>query len=162
MRRLIKPKRLCQPLSRLCSIVCALMLAGVWLALPSRALAQRSTASVNGTVKDPSGAVIPGATVTLTNTDTSLKKTATTNTTGEYVLLDIPPGRYTLEVTGEGFATVTQAEFTLFVNQTATFDFIMPVGTTRQTMTIEAIASHIEAWLNSVRRLPDEKSTTCH
>ncbi len=125
--------------------VTLLFLIGFWTLLAPTAKAQRSTASVNGTVRDSSGAVIPGAAVTLTNRETSLKKTATTNETGDYVLLDINPGKYTLEASKEGFTTATQAEFTLYVNQTATFDFNLPVGSTTESITVEAAAAHVES-----------------
>lgn len=111
---------------------------------PQAALAQRSTASINGTVKDSTGAVIPQATVTLTNTGTNVAQTAVTNDTGDYVVLNILPGRYILQATKEGFETVTQPDITLEVNQTTTFDFTLPVGSARQTVTVEAAASHIE------------------
>lgn len=117
----------------------------VLLAFPSAGWAQRATASINGTVKDASGAVIPGATITLTNIDTSVERTVTSNPTGEYVILDIPPGRYTIQGTKEGFSPLTYPEFSLYVNQTATFDFNLPVGTSKQSVTVEATSSRVEA-----------------
>jgi len=114
------------------------------LAFPSASWAQRSAAAINGTVKDTSGAVIPQATITLANTQTNVTQIAETNGTGEYVILQIIPGPYTLKAAKAGFQTVNQAPFTLDVNQTTTFDFTLPVGATAQTVTVEAAAGAIE------------------
>jgi len=124
--------------------VTLLLLTGLCLLLPVSTRAQRSTASINGTVKDTTGAVMPEATVILTNTGTGLTQTATTNGAGDYIILNILPGKYTLKASKQGFETATQAEFTLYVNQTATFDFSLPVGSAMQTVTVEATAAHIE------------------
>src|SRR5439155_9241263 len=117
---------------------------GLCTILPGTAMAQRSAASINGTVKDATGAVVPQATVVLTNTATTVTQTAVTNGTGDYVVLNILPGRYTLKASKEGFQTVTEPEFTLEVNQTTTFDFTLPVGVTTQVVKVEAAAAEIE------------------
>jgi hypothetical protein len=77
------------------------------------ALAQVNTASINGTVRDTSGAVIPGASVVLHNVDTNVDRTSLTNDVGNYSFVDIQPGHYTLSVSKPGFQTRTQAAFTL-------------------------------------------------
>jgi len=115
----------------------------LFLALPA-VWAQRSTASINGTVKDSTGSVVPGATVVLTNTATNVTQTAVTNATGDYVMLNVLPGRYTLKAAKEGFETVTQAEFSLDVNQTTTFDFTLRVGSSMQTVTVQATAAQVQ------------------
>jgi outer membrane receptor protein involved in Fe transport len=120
------------------------LVAALNLLLAQQAWAQRSTASINGTVKDSTGAVVPEATVILTNTATNVSQTAVTNATGDYVILNIPPGQYTLKASKEGFETVTQAEFALDVNQTTTFDFTLRIGSALQTVTVEAAAAHVE------------------
>lgn len=107
--------------------------------------AQRSAAAINGTIRDSTGGVVPQASLTLTNTVTNVTQSAVTNDTGDYVILDIPPGTYTLKASKAGFQTVTQAPFTLEVNQTTTFDFILPVGATSQTVTVQATAAAIES-----------------
>jgi len=114
------------------------------LAFPSASWAQRSAASINGTVKDTTGAVIPQAAITLTNTQTNVTQTAVTNDTGEYVIQNILPGSYLLKAAKEGFQTVTQPAISLEVNQTTTFDFTLPVGATTQTVTVEAAAAALE------------------
>ena len=62
---------------------------------PLNSSAQQASAGINGTVNDPSGAVIEGAEVSLTNTATGIARTATSNSTGNYVFVDVLPGDYT-------------------------------------------------------------------
>ncbi len=71
--------------------------------LAGTASAQLSTASINGAVRDPSGAVVPNATVVLRSVDTSVDRTSTSNGAGEYAFLNITPGSYTIEASAAGF-----------------------------------------------------------
>src|SRR5215831_20188807 len=71
---------------------------------PTNLRAQGAAGAINGTVRDSSGAVIPQAAITLINVGTNATRTTVTNDTGNYALVQIPPGQYTLEVTKEGFA----------------------------------------------------------
>jgi hypothetical protein len=89
--------------------------------------AQISSARINGTITDTSGAVIPGARVVLTSIQTGVKRYTSTNKDGDYSFVDILPGQFTLEASKTGFKTQRQASFTLSVNQTATYDFTLPV-----------------------------------
>ncbi|MGH9431646.1 MAG: TonB-dependent receptor domain-containing protein [Terriglobia bacterium] len=100
---------------------------------------------MNGVVEDPSGAAIPGASVVLTNVATGVKRTTETDSAGDYVFVNIIPSRYTIEASKLGFSSVAQQEFTLYVNQTATFNFTLPVGSTRQMVTVQAAGSRVEA-----------------
>jgi len=106
--------------------------------------AQVASASISGTLRDSSGGVIPQATVVLHNVATGVDRTVTTNETGSYVMLYIPPGDYTLQVEKAGFATVTQAKFTLVVNQNSIADFTLPVAATGQKVTVEAVAPTLQ------------------
>jgi protocatechuate 3,4-dioxygenase beta subunit len=81
------------------------LLAALFSAAPAWAQTA-STALVLGTVTDPGGAVVPDATVSLTNTATNETKTLTTNSAGQYVFPGIAPGTYTLKVSKAGFATM--------------------------------------------------------
>src|ERR1700683_1297870 len=94
--------------------------------------AQLSSATLNGTVHDASGAVLPNASVVLRNVDTTVERKTTTNDTGLYVFTDIPPARYTLEVTAPSFTTKQVSMFVLAVNQTATIDVSLGVGAQTQ------------------------------
>jgi hypothetical protein len=88
--------------------------------IPHSASAQ-ATATLNGVVRDSSGAVIPQATVTLHNTDTGTNRESLTNDSGLYVFVSVPPGEYALKVTKNGFTTTTQAGLHVLVDQASTF-----------------------------------------
>src|SRR4051812_33376600 len=112
-----------------------LAIAAVAMCLTS-ARAQVSTASIQGTVRDSSGAGIPAATVVLHNNATNIDTNSLTNGTGEYAIVNIPPGAYTLRVTKSGFQSALQNDVALSVNQTASYDFTLPVGSAEQTVTV--------------------------
>ena len=107
--------------------------------------AQLSTAAVNGVVRDSSGSAVPGAAVTLKNTATGVQHTADSNQAGNYVFLSVAPGTYTLEASHAGFEKVHIEPFTLEVNQTATFDFRLPLGQIQQSVTVSATGEAIQA-----------------
>src|SRR6201984_240966 len=111
--------------------------------IPHSALAQ-ATATLNGVVRDSSGAVIPRATVTLHNTDTGTERESLTNDSGLYVFVSVPPGEYVLKVTKEGFTAATQAGLHVVVNQASTQDFTLRVGSSQQSVTVEASAVNLE------------------
>jgi len=121
-----------------------LILAVAFLPFPPAAKAQIGTASVNGTVRDTSGAVIPGTTVVLHNIATNVEQTTITNDTGRYVLVNILPGQYRLQVSKQGFK-MQALSITLVVDQTATLDFALPVGATTQTVSVSATAARLQA-----------------
>lgn len=135
--------------ARCCSIplsvarASVLLLIGVQFTIVS-AVAQISTASVNGTVRDSASAVVPGAAIVLRHTATGVETRTVTNEIGNYVLLSILPGTYTLETTKEGFNTSRLAPFVLTVNQTATFNFRIEVGAVQQALTVEAVGAQVQ------------------
>jgi len=88
--------------------------------------AQSATTSLRGTVTDPSGAVVTGATITLTDKATSLKLTAVSKSGGEYQLLQIPPATYLITIASPGFGTQSKSA-ELLVNQPATINFALSV-----------------------------------
>jgi len=123
--------------------ITALILPGYLLLLFTTQVNAQGTASVNGTVSDSSGAVVPGASITLVNTATSIKLSTASTDTGHYVFLNVLPGQYTLTVTKEGFAPIAEQPFALGVNQAATFDVTLQIGTVGQTVSVEASAVQI-------------------
>jgi hypothetical protein len=114
-------------------------------AIVTRGASAQSIATLNGTVKDSSGAFIPRAQVTLTNPSTGVAQTKETNETGLYSFMNVLPGSYTLLVTREGFTPELQPRFTLEVNQTATVNFVMQVGLTRTEVQVSAQAIQLES-----------------
>src|SRR5258705_5987370 len=99
------------------------------LFLPALAAAQAgSTAQIAGTVKDDTGGVLPGVTVTVTQTATSFTRTAVSDETGGYVLPNLPVGPYRLEATLQRVRSYVQTGIVLAVNGTPTGKGGLPVG----------------------------------
>src|SRR5215469_2831671 len=105
----------------------------------SSAFAQVTTASVIGTVTDRQGAAVADAQATITNTDTNLTRGTTTNSQGEYRFDLLPVGHYTLNVTRSGFKKFTQKDVVLTLNQTATLNVALEVGSVSES--VEVIAT---------------------
>jgi len=101
---------------------------------------QDVTASIVGTVTDPSGAPIKGATVNATDAERGTVWTAQTNDAGAYTLLRLPIGSYSVKVTASGFQTALQPAFTLVLNQTAKVDVQMHVGQVNETVEVTSAA----------------------
>lgn len=133
---------LLQSLRKGLSIVCFAI--SVALLLSTSGFGQLSTASVNGVVRDPSGAVIQNARIVLANVDTSIENTTLTNGAGAYAFLNIQPGRYTLEATASGFKPEQLSAITLTVSQIADIDFSLAVGATTSAITVQAAAPQLE------------------
>ena len=108
---------------KLSSIVLLLLFA---LALPMQTLAQVDQGSISGTVKDTSGGSIAGASVTLTNDDTGVTQTMTTNGLGDYIFAPIKIGRYSLTAEFKGFQKVQQKNVTVDVQQKVLVDITLP------------------------------------
>ena len=100
--------------------------------------AQTGTGSVNGTVSDSSGSAVPNATVKLTNTATRIVDQALTNNSGYFVFLNLRPGTYTISVESQGFKKAQTPEFALEVNQTATQNATLELGSINDTITVTA------------------------
>src|SRR5215475_11172035 len=114
----------------------------LFAAIPARA--QLATAELNGRVTDDSGAVLPGATVTVTQTATGLMRTAVTEGNGTYLLSNLPTGPYRLEVSLQGFRTYVQTGIVLQVGATPTINVVLSVGNLQETVTIEAAAPLVD------------------
>jgi len=106
----------------------------VLLSLPAPALAQ---ASVTGIVHDPSGAVLPGVTVEAASAALIEKtRSASTDGSGQYRIIDLPPGTYVLTFTLSGFSSVKRADIELSGRQTVTIPIEMRVGAIAETVTV--------------------------
>ncbi len=108
----------------------------MWLSVPCSA--QLSSASVNGTIRDQKGAVIPDATVIVHNVDTNVDHQAESNGSGAYAILNLVPGKYTLSARASGFNLQQIQPFVLAVDQIATFDLTLTVGGTTEVVSVEA------------------------
>ncbi|HEY9283547.1 MAG TPA: TonB-dependent receptor, partial [Pyrinomonadaceae bacterium] len=116
-----------------------LALALFLLASSARAQTQITTGVVQGTVRDEAGAVVAGAAVEVRNVETNLTRTLQTDEDGRFVFLQLRPGRYTLAVSKQGYATLAQEEFALTVGQTANLDLSMKVSQVAETVTVSAV-----------------------
>jgi hypothetical protein len=108
------------------------------LIVPVLASAQAVTGTIIGRVTDSSGAVVPGVTVTLTNTGTKLTRVVTTDTDGEYSAPSLPTGKYSVSAEISGFKTVTMSNVDLGVDHRGPKDVTHEVGTVSEAVTIEA------------------------
>lgn len=111
--------------------------------------AQSAATSLRGYVKDPSGALVPGAQITLTNNATGITTSAVTNDSGFYAFLQIPPAKYTIKVTATGFGDQTKAA-ELLVNQPATIDFALTVQASSMTVDVSATAQTLNLTDSSI------------
>ena len=107
-------------------------------------VAQLSTASLNGVVRDSTGASVARASVTLHNLETGVERSTLTNDVGTYVFSDINPGRYTLRVTAPSFSSKQVSQFVLAVNQTATIDIALDAGAQTEIVTVEATSEQLQ------------------
>jgi outer membrane receptor protein involved in Fe transport len=119
------------------------------LAFSIASYAQTQYGTVAGRVTDSSNAVVPGAQVTLTNTATGVQSTASTSSVGSYYIGAVPLGNYNLEVSKPGFKQWT-GTFYLEVAQQATVNAVLEVGTTHQTVTVNAAATRIDTTSSGV------------
>src|ERR1043166_8719554 len=124
---------------KLLAMAVVLCVAGTLL-ITTAASAQEVTASIVGTVSDPSGSAIKGATVTATSVERGTVWTAQTNDAGAYTLTRLPVGNYTVKVEAQGFQTSSYPAFTLVLNQTARIDVPMKVGQVSETVEVTGAA----------------------
>jgi hypothetical protein len=108
------------------------------------AWAQLATAELNGRVADESGAVLPGATVTVTQTATGLVRTSVTDSNGAYLLSSLPTGPYRLEVSLQGFRSYVQTGIVLQVGATPTINATLALGAVEESITVEAAAPLVD------------------
>lgn len=102
------------------------------------------TGALTGTVKDPSGGVIPNAMVTLTSVDTGQARTTTTGADGVYHFTLLPPGNYRVRIEASGFKPVEVPSVTIAVTETEVLDRSLDVGAQAQTVTVEGEVENIQ------------------
>jgi hypothetical protein len=104
----------------------------------------QATAQMSGTVKDPSGAVLPGVEVELTQTGTGLVRKVISDETGFYAVTNLPTGPYRLEAVLPGFRTYVQTGIVLEVNSSPVINVVMAVGQVAETVEVQANAALVE------------------
>ncbi len=108
----------------------------IFAGLPLAAPAQITTATIVGTISDPSGAVLPGAQITARNVETGLTRDVTSSEVGAYRIEFLPVGNYVVEVTAPGFKTASRSGIELQVNDTVRVDVTLVVGQVSETVTV--------------------------
>ncbi|HEX4485780.1 MAG TPA: TonB-dependent receptor [Terriglobales bacterium] len=132
-----------------------LCLALIWTGV--NVYAQQITASIRGTVTDPSGAVVENATVSATQTETGLTRSTATDHSGGYVLIELPVGHYQVQVEGKSFHRYVQQGITLNVNETATVSVRLTVGAEDQKVEVNADAELIQGSVTSLGTVVSER-----
>lgn len=118
--------------------------------------AQLPTATILGVVKDSTGAVIPGATLTAHNLETGMVRTAVSESNGSYRFTALPVGPYELRLEHPGFQTQLRSGLTLTVSQEAVVNFALEVGAIEQTVSVTADAPLVNTTSGSLGGLVDE------
>ena len=129
----------------------------VFVAAASTASAQETRATVTGTVKDSQGASVPGATVTVLNTDTNVSYEGMTNASGVFTVQRVQPGPVKISATLPGFKTFVREGVTLRTAETVTLDVQLAVGGLEETVTVSAQASAIESNESTIAQTIENK-----
>src|ERR1700675_673834 len=92
---------------------------------------------ISGTVSDPGGKIIAGADITVVNDATRVQNYTKTNSDGLYVLANLPPGSYRLQIAKPGFKTLIKPDITLNVQDALAINFTLPIGAVSETVTVQ-------------------------
>ena len=122
----------------------------------SRAFGQIESATVVGTVRDPSGSVISGAAVTVTEVQTNVLHKTSTNDQGEYNVNHLKPGLYNIAIEQEGFKTATQSGIKLDINQVVRVDVDLVPGVVSEHIEVTAAEPLVESQTSSIGQVIEE------
>ena len=132
-----------------------LVVATAFLTLPCAG--QQVTASLSGTVKDTSGAVVPQAQLSITDVSTGVVSKTVSDSAGDYIFLSLPPATYTLEVRHEGFHASVISGITLTVYQKATVDVSLEIGSLAQSVVVQGAAPLVSTTSASIGTVVNEQ-----
>jgi Carboxypeptidase regulatory-like domain/TonB dependent receptor len=135
--------------------VCFLVTTAVCLVPHALSQATLSFAQLNGTVQDTTGRIVVGASVSTRNLSTNQSRSTVTNTSGYYVVPNLPPGQYELSVQATGFAKSVETGLTLTVGQTATLDVTLKVAAVGQSVTVTTEAPPVETSRTEISQVID-------
>ena len=121
-------------------------------------LAQTTTASLSGVVRDPSGAVVPAVRVTITYNQTGASRETTTDTEGRYSLTNLLPGQYELRAEHAGFKITVQSSVLLTVASAVVADLTLQVGTVAETVEVKEEDPLVETTKAEVSRVVNQQS----
>ena len=120
--------------------------------------AQSTGGRILGRVTDPSGAIVAGAKVTLTNEATSVSRDAKTNENGDYVFLEVAPGQYAVKFEQQGFTTSLRKGVTLDVNQVITLNISLQVGQTKEVIEVTSEAPLVDTTTTQLGAVVNNRS----
>src|SRR5258706_10930808 len=120
-------------------------------------LAQTYTAAIRGVVTDATQGVVPEAKVVANNTSRNIQQSATTDSSGRYVLANLPPGDYTLTVEARGFKKYVRTGFGVQVNQDLSIDVVMQVGELSESISVAGEAPLLESGTSSVGKVVENR-----
>jgi len=135
----------------------SLIVASVTLAFACTFAWAQGTAQISGTVADSSGARLPGAEVTATQTATGVTRSVISNEAGVYSLPSLPTGPYKLEVALPGFRTFVQTGITLEVNASPVINVAMDVGQVTETIEVQANTALVETQKSGVGQIMETR-----
>src|SRR5207245_2346673 len=118
--------------------ITAWLAAAMLAATSARAQTRATAADLTGIVYDQSHAVLPGATMTATNTATNQTRSATTDAVGHFTIPALPPGEYAVKAELPGFATETQSGVALRIGTEVALEFTLKIAATEQQVTVGA------------------------
>jgi hypothetical protein len=121
------------------------------------AIAQSPTATINGIVLDPSGAAIAGAQVVIVNDATGVQYSTRTNGEGIYVVPNLPPGSYRIQVSNSGFKTIIKPDIVIHVQDALAINFTLPIGAASEIVTVQGGAPLVNTENAAVSTVIDRK-----
>src|SRR5436853_6081522 len=127
------------------------------LLLTSTAAHAQATAELSGRVTDESAAVLPGATVTATQTDTAFARTVTTDEGGRWIMPNLPIGPYRLEVSLQGFRTYVQTGIVLQVDARPAINVALALGNVQETISVDAAAPLVDVRSAGISTVVDQE-----
>jgi hypothetical protein len=145
--------------ARLMACILLVAMVAFFTAATPGALAQTSTGQIKGVITDPSGAVVPGATVTAISLDNGFTRTAVTRSDGSFLIPELDPQHYKIQVLAPNFKRLERGPITVQVTETADVGRIpLSVGTEAQTVTVEAQAQLLQTENATLGKVFDSES----
>src|SRR5579884_3144654 len=138
---------------------CSGLLAVILLANIS-ALAQTTGGRLLGRITDPTGALLGGTKVTLTNEATGVTQTTQSNKTGDYQFVEVPVGRYSLQVDQQGFKTAVKKGIVVEINQVVTMNMTMQIGEAKEVVEVTSEAPLVDTTSTQLGAVVNERSVT--
>ncbi|HWS87341.1 MAG TPA: TonB-dependent receptor [Pyrinomonadaceae bacterium] len=130
----------------------------VLVSLSTYALGQGATGQITGTVTDAAGAVVPGASVAVTNLATALTREVTTGGEGDFAVPLLPPGRYKVEVSAKGFKRSIVTELEVNVTQTSTINLTLEPSSVEETVLVTAQGTLVQQESSQVGRVVESRA----